>query len=394
MSVSRVMTGNLVVALAVTQVKPDVAVVYPIIPTTAIVEEIAASVADGSLFTEILNMESDGNAMSACLGAALAGGRVFTVASSQALLAMHEFLFTASSLRLPVVAAVVNRALPSPLAMGADHADAMTVRESGWVQMFCEDPQEAYDTVIQAFRIAEHGDIRAPVMVGMDAFFTSHTFENVLVEEAEDVEEFVGPCGAGSSVLDTETPRTVGSFSGSDYYFEHKVNQFQALDQARKIIKEVGKEFGDRFGRYYGCFEAYKLEDADFALLLMGSCAGAAKEWIDTQRSNGGKVGLLKLRLMRPFPHLEIKEALTGLKAVAVLDRAYFPGTPGGPLFAEIRSALYDTQERPVILPYVYGLGGRDIQDRHFDQALADMMQGHEKAGQTTCPVQFLNVRE
>jgi len=207
------------------------------------------------------------------------------------------------------------------------------------------------------------------------------------------VEEFVGPSKAGPGILDPDAPRTIGFFSGSDYYSEHKVNQFQALEQARKIIKEVGKEFGDRFGRYYGYFEAYKLEDADFALLLMGSCAGAAKEWIDTQRNQGTRVGLLKLRVMRPFPHQELKEALTGLKAVAVLDRAYFPGTPGGPLFNEVRSALYDAEERPLILPYVYGLGGRDIQDRHFDQALGDMVQGHEKTGPPTWPVQFLNVR-
>jgi pyruvate ferredoxin oxidoreductase alpha subunit len=327
-------------------------------------ESIASFVANGQIDTEILNVESGQSAMSGCIGASAAGGRVFT--ASAALTSMQETLYIASSLRLPIVVGVVNRALSAPENIYADHSDIMAERNCGWLQFFCENPQEAYDNLIQAYKVAEHIKVRTPVMVGMDGFVTSHSRENIYIEETEQVSEFVGKFNPVFSVLDSEHPVTIGFNTSPDYYFEHKINQQQGMDEAKKIIKEVGREFGDCFGRYYGHFEAYKMDDANHAVVLMGSAAGTAKETVDQLRNRGEKIGLLKLRVFNPFPYRELKETLSSLTSIAVLDRTFNSGAQGGPLYNNIRTALYDMREKPMVFPYIYGLGGRDISVNDF----------------------------
>ena len=389
-----VLNGNTAAAEAVKQVSPDVVTLYPMASGAEMMAKIASFAADGLIDSEIINMESGQSTMSGSIGASAAGGRVFTFASSQSLSAMHEVLFIASSLRLPLVAAIVTGALSAPVNMIADHADALAERDCCWIQIFSENPQEVYDNIIQAYKIAEHMDVRIPIMVAADGFITSHSMENVIVEDAGEVAEFVGKFPPLHSLLDSDNPKTIGSVGQSQYYFEHKVNQLQGIENSRKIAKEVGKEFGNRFGRYYGFFESYKLDDAEYALVLMGSSTGTAKELIDELRGDGENVGLLKLRIFRPFPAAELKEALAGLKAVAVLERVLTPGSAGGPLFNEIRSALYDEEKRPSIFPYIYGLGGRDIRMEHFREILKEMKTGHEELVGNGIEVKFVNLRE
>jgi pyruvate ferredoxin oxidoreductase alpha subunit len=398
MATMKVLSGNAAAAEAVRQVHPDVVVGYPITPSSSILETIASFVSNGRVDTELVNAESDHSAISACIGASAAGGRVFSASASQGLALMHEILFIASSLRLPIVTAVVNRALSAPVNIHADHSDAMAQRDCGWVQLFSENAQEAYDNIIQAFKIAEHPEVKTPVLVGLDAFITSHTMTNMLVEETAEVAEFVGKCTPAYSLLDNDNPITVGSIDTPDYYFEHKVNQLQGMENARKVIKEVGKEFGDRFSRYYGYFESYKLEDADYAVVLMSSAAGTAKEVVDELRSKGENVGLLKLRVFRPFPYRELKEKLSPLKAIAVLDRVLTPGSYGAPLFNEIRSALYglDKEKKPLVFPYVYGLGGRDITMNHFRDVFREIKEKstEKKKVEAAAGVAFINLRQ
>ena len=391
----KVLNGNAAAAEAVGQIHPDVVVGNPIAPSTPILESIASFIADGRMDTELVNAESSCSAISACIGASAAGGRVFTISSSQGLAAMHENLFIASSLRLPIVAAVTNRALSAPLNIYADHSDTMAQRDCGWIQIFSENSQETYDNMIQAFKIAEHPEVKTPVMVGLDGFITSHEMTNMRLEETNKVTEFVGKCSPMYSLLDSDNPITVGSNDTPDYYFEHKVNQLQGMENARKVIKEVGKEFGDRFSRYYGYFESYKLEDAHYAIILMSSAAGTAKEVVDELRSKGEQVGLLKIRVFRPFPSQELKMALSHVKGIAVLDRALTPGSYGGPLFNEIRAALYDLEEKiqPLVLPYVYGLGGRDISVNHFHNIFHDLEKNIEKI-EINSGLAFINLRQ
>jgi len=391
---TQVLNGNTAAAEAVKQVNPDVVTLYPMASGAEMIAKIASFAADGLIDSEIISVESGQSAMSGCIGASAAGGRVFTFAASQSLTAMHEALFIASSLRLPVVAAIVSGALSAPANMIADHADAMAERDCCWIQIFSENPQEVYDNIIQAYKIAEHMDVRIPVMVASDGFISSHSLENVIIEDTGEVAEFVGKFTPFQSLLDSDNPKTIGSLDISQYYFEHKVNQLQGIENSRKIIKEVGKEFGNRFGRYYGFFESYKLEEAEYALVLMGSSTGTAKELIDELRAGGEKVGLLKLRIFRPFPTAELKEALAGLKAAAVLERVLTPGSTGGPLFNEIRSALYDEEKKPSIFPYIYGLGGRDIRKEHFREILKEMKTGHEEVVENGIEVKFVNLRE
>jgi pyruvate ferredoxin oxidoreductase alpha subunit len=393
MRVMKVMDGNLAIAEAVKQVNPDVVVVHPVTPATPMVEKIASFVANGQMDTEIVNVESGHSAISGCIGASAAGGRVFTASASQGLVSMHEILYIASSLRLPIVAGLANRALSAPENIYADHSDAMAERSCGWLQFFCENPQEAYDNLVQAYKIAEHMEVRTPVMVGMDGFLTSHSRENIYIEETGEIDEFVGKFNPVVSLLDSEHPVTVGSNASLDYYFEHKVNQLQGMEEARKIIKEVGREFGDRFGRYYGYFEAYKMEDANHAVVLMGSAAGTAKEAVDQLSNQGEKPGFLKLRVFRPFPYQELKETLSDLTSIAILDRTFSPGTPGGPLFNEIKAALYDARQKPLIFPYIYGLGGRDIGVNDFTGIFKEIREKSEK-DEFNFEVKYIGLRE
>jgi len=395
MSRTNVLDGNRAAAKAVKQAKPDVVLMHSVIPAAPIDETIASLVANGHMDAEILNVESGHSALSACIGASAAGGRVFTSTASQALAQMHEMLFIASSLRLPIVLAAANRTLSSPQNTHADHSDTMSQRDCGWIQIYCENPQEVYDCIIQAYKIAEHQDVRTPVMVAMDGWVTSHSKENIHIAESSEVDEFIGKFSAAHTVLDSENPVTIGSMARADYYFEHKINQLQGIENARKVIKDVGKEFGNRFGRYYGYFESYKMDDADFAVLIMSSASGTAKEAVDRMRQQGEKVGLLKLRVFRPFPYKELLEPLTGLKAIAVLDRFLSPGTPAGPLFNEIRSALYDCDEerRPLVFPYIYGLGGRDIDITNIEAIFKEIKVNTETV-ETKIETTFVNLRQ
>ncbi len=373
MSAKKAMNGNSAMAEAVRQAGPDVVMAYPITPVAEMIEQIAEFSSAGRMEAEFVLAESGTSAISGCIGASAAGGRVFTASASQGLASMHELLSIAASLRLPIVAGIANRALSAPENIYADHSDTMAERDSGWLQFYSETPQEAYDNLVQAYKLAEHLKVRTPVMVGMDGFVTSHSVENISIEESREIGDFVGKFEPVYSLLDNLHPVTVGSIAEADSYFEHKVNQLQGIENSRQAIKEIGKEFGDRFGRYYGHFESYGLEDAETAIVVMGSAAGTVKEAVDRLRETGEKTGLLKLRVFRPFPYRELKDSLAHLGAVAVLDRSFNPGSSGGPLFNEVRSALYDCDKKPRVLPYVYGLGGRDIDVADIETIFAEI---------------------
>jgi pyruvate ferredoxin oxidoreductase alpha subunit len=354
------LTGNAAVAYAMKQVNPDVFPAYPITPSTAVVEDFASYVADGEVSTELITVESEHSAMSACIGASAAGARVMTATSAQGLALMWEMLYIASGLRLPIVMADVNRALAAPINIHCDHSDSMGARDSGWIQLYAETVQEAYDNTFMAVRIAEHAKVRLPAMVCFDGFITSHAIENISLLEDQDIKEFVGPYKAENPMLDTDNPVTYGAMTLPDSYIDFKYQQSQAMIKAKDAAIEVMKDFGKRFGREYGLFETYRLEDADAAIVILNSAAGTTKVAIDELRKQGKKVGLLRPRLFRPFPWQEMVEALKGVKAVAVLDRVDSMNAFGGPLFNEVRSALYDLDKRPKIFGRTYGLGGRD----------------------------------
>ena len=393
MSVLKTLNGNQTIAEAVRQVDPDVLAAYPITPSTAIVETIAQFKADGMITGEFVCPESEHSAMSVCIGAASAGGRVMTATASQGLALMWEMLYIAAGLRLPIVAGIANRALSAPINIHGDHSDTIGARDSGWIQIYSENCQEAYDNFIQAFRIGEHLDVRTPVLVGLDGFIISHSMEVVKTEDDEKVKKFVGEYQSVYPLLDTSKTFTVGPLDFTDYYFEHKRSQMEGIENAPQVILEVGKEFGQKFGREYGFFEEYRMDDADICIVVMSSAAGTCKDAVDELRDEGISIGLLKPRIFRPFPHREMAEALRGKKAVAVLDRSASPGAFGAPLFTEVRSALYDLENRPKIVNYVFGLGGRDIQVSHFKEVAKKLMRIAE-TGKVEEIYGYLNLRE
>ena len=393
MSTLKTLNGNQTIAEAVRQIDPDIMAAYPITPSTAIVETIAQFRADGLISGEFVCPESEHSAMSVCIGAAAAGGRVMTATASQGLALMWEMLYIAAGLRLPIVAAIVNRSLSAPINIHGDHSDTMGARDSGWIQIYSENCQEAYDNFIQAFRIAEHLDVRTPVLVGLDGFIISHSMEVIQVEDDQKVKEFIGEYQPVYALLDPERKMTVGPIDFTDYYFEHKRNQLEGIENAPPIVEAVGKEFGQKFGREYGFFEEYRMDDAEACIVVMSSAAGTCKDAVDELRENGKKVGLLKPRIFRPFPHQKIAEALKKMKAVAVLDRCSSPGAFGAPLFTEIRNALYDCDQRPKIVNYVYGLGGRDIMIEHFKQ-VASKLERIAETGKVDEIYGYLNLRE
>ncbi len=354
----KALTGNDACAYALKQVNPDVAAVFPITPQTELMHAFASYVANGEVDTNLVAVESEHSAMSACVGAAAAGGRVVTATSANGLALMWEIVYIAASLRLPIVMPLINRALSGPINIHCDHSDAMGARDSGWIQLFCENAQEAYDSVIQAFRIGEHPDVMLPVMVCLDGFILSHTMEPVEIVPDEDVRSFVGEYKPVYPLLDTDNPVTYGPLDLTDYYFEHKRQQIEGMNHAPAVIKEVGEAFGSLTGRGYSLVEPYLLDDAERVIVVMGSTAGTAKQAADNLREKGEKVGVLKIRAFRPFPFDEIRNLLEGKSAVAVLDRACSFGL-GGPLYHEVRSALYGLSVP--MKNYIYGLGGRDI---------------------------------
>jgi pyruvate ferredoxin oxidoreductase alpha subunit len=392
MSTLKTLNGNQTIAEAVRQIDPDVMAAYPITPSTAIVETIAKFKADGLITGEFVCPESEHSAMSVCIGASSAGGRVMTATASQGLALMWEMLYIAAGLRLPIVAAIANRSLSAPINIHGDHSDTMGARDSGWIQIYSENCQEAYDNFIQAFRIGEDLKVRTPVFVGLDGFIISHSLEVIQVEDDAKVKKFVGEYKSVYPLLDTSRKMTVGPIDFTDYYFEHKRNQIEGIENAPPVIEAVGKEFGQKFGREYGFFEEYRMDDAELCIVVMSSAAGTCKDAIDELRSDGKRIGLLKPRIFRPFPHEKIAEALKKMKAVAVLDRSSSPGAFGAPLFTEVRSALYDYAERPHIVNYVYGLGGRDIKE-HFKE-VALKLEKIAETGKVEEIYAYINLRE
>lgn len=383
-------TGNEAMAEAMRQINPDVVAAYPITPATEIVQIFAGYVADGVVDTEFVPVESEHSAMSACIGSSAAGGRTMTGTSSQGLALMAEMLFIAAGLRLPIVLADVNRALSSPINIHCDHSDTMMIRDAGWIQIFSENAQEAYDNMIQAVRIAESA--RIPVIVTTDGFIISHGMERIEILDDQEVRNFVGEYRPKNNLLDFNKIVTLGALDLTDYYFEHKRQQIEALRNSKPVIIDTAKDFAAKFGRSYGLFEKYKLDDAELAIVAMGSTAGTSKVAIDELRDKGMKVGLLKPRIFRPFPKEEIAEALKGIKAIAVMDRSDAMTGHEGPLCLEIKAALYDKGINKTIVNYIYGLGGREIRLDEIEAVykdLADAARGKKQEN-----VNYLSVRE
>jgi pyruvate ferredoxin oxidoreductase alpha subunit len=353
------LSGNEAVAYAFKQARPHVAAAFPITPQTEMMHKYAEFVANGESTTEMILVESEHSAMSAAVGSAAAGARTFTATSSAGFALMWEVVYIAASLRLPICMAMVNRALSGNINIHCDHSDSMGGRDAGWIHLFSENAQESYDNSIMAWRIAEHMDVRLPVMVNYDGFIISHTADALHMLPDDAAYEFIGKYHHKYTLLDVENPITVGPLDLTDYYFEHKSSQLAAYDKVPGVIKAVSEEFGAMTGRHYGFCEEYKMDDADLVMVMLGSSAGTAKDVIDEYREKGVKVGLLKMRTFRPFPVAYIAEKLAGRKAVCVLDRSASFGGQGGPVFMEIRSAMYG-QQVP-IHGYIYGLGGRDF---------------------------------
>ncbi|MBN2190673.1 MAG: pyruvate ferredoxin oxidoreductase [Candidatus Aureabacteria bacterium] len=385
-------TGNEAMAEAMRQINPDVVAAYPITPATEIAQIFAGFVADGLVDTEFVTVESEHSAMSATIGAAAAGGRCMTATSSQGLMLMAEMLPIASALRLPIVMPEVNRTISGPINIHCDHSDTMFVRDSGWMQVYCEDAQEAYDSILIGVKIAEK--VRLPMMVSTDGFIISHCMANIDLIPDSDVKDYIGKYNPKTWLLNPEKKITIGCLDLQDYYFEHKMVAIDAMRKAKTVIEECCKEFGDRFGRKYGFFDAYKIDDADVAILAMGSLTGTARVAVDNMRKKGKKVGLIKMRVFRPFPAEELAVVLSGLKALAVMDRSDAMSGLEGPLAVETKAALYNSTGKPKIHPYVYGLGGRDVQISEVEAIyddIYDLAQGKKKFDEN---VTYLGVRE
>ena len=385
-------TGNEAVANALRQANPDVCAAYPITPATDIMQRFSAYVADGLVKTELILVESEHSAMSACVGASAAGGRVITATSSQGLALMWEILFIAAGDRLPIVMPLVNRALSAPINIHADHSDGMGARDTGWVQLWSENAQEAYDNTLQAFRIAEHMDIRLPVMVCLDGFIISHCIERLEYLEDDEARKFVGEYTPLHPLLDVEHPVSYGPLILSDLYMEYKRVQHEVMAGVSKIVLDVAAEFERISGRKYGLFEPYRLDDAEIALVILNSAAGTAKDTVDEFRARGIKAGLLKPRLFRPFPYQGVADALKTAKAVCVMDRAdSFGGF--GPMYMEIASALMMNGGKPALINKIYGLGGRDFLPEHAEHVLSEL-NDIAKGGKVRTFKEYIGVKE
>ncbi len=384
-------TGNGAMAEAMRQINPDVVAAFPITPSTQVVEDFSKFVADGRVNTEFVTVESEHSAMSACIGASAAGGRVMTATSSAGLAYMWEMLFVAASMRQPVILTLANRALTGPINIHCDHSDGMGARDAGWIQLYAETNQEAYDNLLMAPKIAENMKVRLPLMVCLDGFIISHAIETMKIEDDAKVREFIGEYKPLNNLLNTEKPVTWGALDLQDYYIEHKRAQHEAIMNAKEVIKEVSEEFYRVFGRKYELFESYQLDDAERVIVAINSVCGEIKEVVDELREKGEKVGLLKIRSFRPFPYEEIAEALKNAKIVTVLDRSESFGGYG-PLFTEISSALYNLPARPMIYNRCYGLGGRDM----FVEDIAKIFEESKKYladGKVHKLYDYLNVR-
>ncbi len=385
-------TGNEAVAESLRQVNPDVCAAYPITPATDLMQRFSSFISDGKVDTEMVLVESEHSAMSACIGAAAAGGRVATATSSQGLALMWEMLFIAAGDRLPIIMPVVNRALSAPLNIHGDHSDTMGARDSGWIQLYSETAQEAYDNAIQAFRIGEHPDIRLPVMVCMDGFIVSHSIERVEYLEDSEVKNFVGEYRQVNPLLDIDHPKSYGPLILTDLYHEYKRAQHEVMTKVKNVVLEVASDFEKLSGRKYGLFETYRLEDAEIAIVILSSAAGTTKDVVDRYRDKGIKAGLLKPRMFRPFPYEDVAAALRHLKAIAVLDRAdSFGGY--GPLFSEICGAVMSMDTKPPMINRIYGLGGRDYMPDQAEKVFDELI-GIAETGKVGAIKEYIGLRE
>ena len=387
------MTGNIAVANAMRQINPDVCAAYPITPSTEIMQQFATFKSNGKVDTELVTVESEHSAMSACIGASAAGGRVMTATSANGLALMWEMLYIASGNRTPIVMTVVNRALSAPINIHGDHSDSMGARDSGWIQIYCENAQETYDSLIQAVRIGMDKNVRLPVMVCMDGFIISHSIENIELFEDQEVKDFIGDHLALYPILDTKNPLTYGPLDLQDYYSEHKRQQDEAMLHARDVILKIAKDFEKFSGRSYGYFETHHMEDAEIGVVSLGSSSGTVRTVVEDLRKKGIKAGMVKLRVFRPFPAKELAQVLSPLKALAVMDRCDSFGAMGGPVFSEVRSCLYDQPQKPMVVSYIYGLGGRDLGLDRVEKVYDDLSK-IVKTGRVDELVSFLTVRE
>ncbi len=361
MAIKDRMSGNEAVSYAIRQINPDVMPAFPITPSTEIPQMISAYIANGEMDTEFIPVESEHSSMSAAIGAEAAGARSLTATSSAGLALMWEELLLAASNRMPIALALVNRTLSGPININCDHSDSMGARDTGWIQIYAENNQEAYDNFIQAYPIAEHADVHLPIMICQDGFITSHAVENIELLEDGAVKSFVGEYEPEEYLLNPGKPIAVGPYSASNYVMEAKKNQETALENAKEVILQVAEEFEKISGRSYGLFEEYRTEDADYIMLLIGSAAGTAKQAVDDLRAEGKKAGIIKLRVFRPFPAAELAEALKNCRMAAVLDRCESYNGNGGPLGCEVAAALFRNKVMIETVNYIYGLAGRDF---------------------------------
>lgn len=387
------MSGNEAVATALRQINPDVFPAFPITPSTEIPQYFSNYVSNGLVDTEFITVESEHSSMSAAMGASAAGARALTATSSAGLAFMWEVLGVAASSRLPVGLAAVCRALTGPLNINCDHSDTMGARDSGWIQLYAEDNQEAYDNMVMAFNIAEHKDVMLPIMICQDGFITSHAMMNMELLDDETVKDFVGEREPVDYLLNPEEKFAVGPYAVSDYYMESRKAQAHAMENAKQVILDVAKDFEKISGRKYGLIEEYKMEDAEYAMVIIGSAAGTAKEAIDQMRTAGEKVGLIKIRSFRPFPGAEIAASLKKCKAVAVMDRSEAFSTNGGPVGAETMQAMYTAGCTAKAINIMYGTGGRDVTVDDMKGVYKTLMD-IAKTGETGTTYRYMGLRD
>lgn len=392
MAIRERLSGNEAIAVAMKQINPDVVAAFPITPSTEIPQYFSQFAANGAVQTEFVPVESEHSAMSACIGAQAAGARSMTATSANGLALMWEMLYIAAASRIPVTMCCVNRSLSGPLNIHNDHSDSMGARDSGWIQLYSENNQEAYDNFIQAVRIGEHSSVMLPVMVCQDGFITSHAVENLELLEDDVVKSFVGDYKPDYYLLNSKQPIAVGPLDLPNYFFEHRRQQAQAMMNAKQVILDIAKEYEQLTGRKYELFEKYKLDDAEVAIVIINSTAGTAKTVVDDLRDKGVKAGLLKIRVFRPFPAEEITQALKHIKALAVMDKAESFSGVGGPLFSEIKSALYGKADGIKVVNYIYGLGGRDVRTDDINFVYS-ALQDIQKTGETGETYRYVGVR-
>ncbi len=366
MAIRERLSGNEAVATAMKQINPDTVAAYPITPSTEVPQYFSNFVANGSVSTEFIAVESEHSAMSACIGASAAGGRVMSATSSQGLALMFEMLNIAAGMRLPIVLICANRAISAPLNIHNDHSDSMGARDTGFIQLYCENNQEAYDNTIMAVKIAERAKL--PVMVCYDGFITSHSVENITLMENEEVESFVGKYKPDEYLLDDSKNISMGPLALQKDFFEKRKELADAMVNSKEIIKEVSEEFYNITGRKYDLYEEYMLDDAEIGIIALNSTAGTIKDVIDELRKNGIKAGLLKPRTFRPLPWNEISLSLKNLKALAIMDKSDSINAYSGPLFSEITSAMYSSRVYVPTINFIYGLGGVDVTKRDIEK--------------------------